>query len=128
MCQSQPSTSAVNGALLHKRDATVHAATIALKLGEPHVYRQFRGGLIRMSQFDGAITRTRPARQPRDRCLFEGEWYCSNERCEVRQVQMRFKFLDQPPATMPPKLHCPLCGKPLKFHHYLIDETLIRAD
>jgi hypothetical protein len=41
---------------------------LGLKLGEPRVYREFLGGLIGMSQFAGAITRTRPARQPPARC------------------------------------------------------------
>jgi hypothetical protein len=99
-----------------------------LKLGEPHVYRQFHGGLICMSQLDGAITRAKPAQQPDDRRFFETEHYCENERCEVREVQTHFKFLGRRSRRMPPELRCPQCGKPLKFHHYLIDETFIRED
>jgi hypothetical protein len=105
-----------------------NAIPFALKLGEPHVYRQFLGGAILGSQLASAIACTKPSQKPRDRRLFEGEWYCESRRCEVREVQVRFKFLGRLPQPMPPKLHCPLCGEPLKFHHYLTDETFIRAD
>jgi hypothetical protein len=99
-----------------------------LRLGPPIVFRKYHGGLICMNQLAGAITRAKPAQQPDDRRLFEGEWYCEDERCEVREVQTSFKFLGKRPRTMPPRLRCPLCGEPLKFHHYLIDETFIRED
>jgi hypothetical protein len=98
------------------------------KLGEAHVYRKNVSGFITSRQFDSAIIQSVPAAKPRHPLAFEGEWYCTNETCEVREVKASFKFLDEPAKTMPPVLSCPLCGKALAFRHYLASEMYVRDE
>lgn len=73
------------------------------------------------------------------RCLFAAEpcdrpphphtptigCYCSNEDCDVREVEVSLKYLDGPPPRRPPAMKCPRCGGPLEQHHYLRTVTLV---
>jgi hypothetical protein len=95
------------------------------KFGEPHVYRQYMGGVICVARLVGALSINVPSDEPRRLHYFKGHWECWNSRCEARQVQVSFKHYD---GKMPPKLKCPVCGEPLKFGHYLKTEEYILDD
>ena len=60
-----------------------------------------------------------PTDTPEQPHVPEGEWYCQNENCDVREVTVRCKYIDRRPPTTPPTMKCPQCGKVLKFHHYV---------
>src|SRR5262245_24861729 len=47
--------------------------------------------------------------------IWDGEWYCTNEDCTVREVIVSLKY----EKREEPRMKCPLCGKVLKFHHAL---------
>jgi hypothetical protein len=56
----------------------------------------------------------------------EGEWYCMNPDCIVREVEIRCKLHGK---KMPRAFKCPLCGQgPLKFHNWLGTETLVPCE
>lgn len=55
-----------------------------------------------------------------------GSWYCWNEDCMVREVQIRTKPLDEHDEK--PCMHCPVCRGRLRFQHWIVlDATLIPA-
>lgn len=54
---------------------------------------------------------------PANPALPRGEWYCTNETCAIREVEIQAKYRGEPP-TAPPTMYCPACGKRLKFHGY----------
>lgn len=45
----------------------------------------------------------------------EGQYYCQNPECSIREVQIHLKKTAPTPAAM----HCPACAKPLKFHYWM---------
>jgi hypothetical protein len=98
------------------------------KPNKAHVYRKHASGFISSRQFASAIIQSVPAAKPRHPLAFEGEWYCTNDGCEVRQVKASFQFVDGPAQSMPPALSCPLCGKALAFRHYLASEMYVRDE
>jgi LSD1 subclass zinc finger protein len=76
-------------------------------------------------ELSSALFAEEAAAAPEYPYLPEGEWYCPNEDCEVREVRVSMKYLDGPPPASPPKLRCPACRTPLEFHHYLRGITLV---
>src|SRR5262245_57655561 len=56
--------------------------------------------------------------------FWEGQWYCGNEDCTVREVQIHVKY--EPRDK--PRMQCPSCGKVMAFHHYLNDVPLLPVD
>lgn len=62
-----------------------------------------------------------PIRKPEHRKYPEGEWYCPNPKCVVREVTVFCKLYDEGRSVM----RCPACGELLKFHHWLRTETLV---
>jgi hypothetical protein len=66
-----------------------------------------------------------PVGKPECPYLPEGEWYCQNEECVVREVRVAMKYIGERPPRKPPALKCPLCGMgALNFHHYFKRVTL----
>ena len=51
----------------------------------------------------------------------EGEWYCDNQNCVVRQVTVSCKLFGEPLPTM----KCPACRSRMKFNHWLRSESLV---
>lgn len=51
-----------------------------------------------------------------------GEWYCWNEYCVVREVEISLKLFDE---EMPSDVFCPVCKKKMTFHNWIEYETLI---
>lgn len=57
-----------------------------------------------------------------------GEWYCQNEDCNVRTVQINAKWPGGDRPAMP-EFKCPQCGRgPLKFHNFLDVEVLVAEE
>lgn len=54
--------------------------------------------------------------QPDDNHMFQGQWYCENQSCVVREVLVSVKlFAEKEPSL----LKCPACSQgPLTFHGY----------
>lgn len=53
------------------------------------------------------------------------EWYCCNEDCTVREVEIRCVVL--PGERKPRKFKCPACGKVMELHNYIQTHTLVPA-
>lgn len=64
-----------------------------------------------------------PAEHPKWPYCREGEWYCQNTRCGVRYVQLQIKGDEHPREVV-----CPVCRKPLKFHHFLKSVELLPVE
>jgi hypothetical protein len=92
------------------------------RLREPKVGWEF----LTASEFAGALFPEEACNAPEDPDAPEGEWYCHNEDCDVREVRVSLKYLDAPPPR-PPEMLCPLCGGPLVFHNYLRTLTLVQV-
>jgi hypothetical protein len=78
-------------------------------------------GPIAASELVGAKACYFPTLQPQDPRIPEGEWYCPNPDCVVRQCMIRCKLFGEP---LPPML-CPACSSPMRFHHWIGSETLV---
>lgn len=52
----------------------------------------------------------------------EGEWYCHNEECVVREVIVSAKLFD---GEKMPAMDCPACHKRMFFNHWLVVEMLV---
>lgn len=77
--------------------------------------------LISMSDLKDAKVSSVILAEPDDPQLPYGEWYCTNERCVVREVKVYCKLHGE----RMPKLTCPACVQLLKFHHWLGQEMLL---
>lgn len=71
-----------------------------------------------------AIERT--DNDPAPRHLIFGEWYCQNQHCSVREVQIHAKWPDGDRPAMP-RFTCPSCSLNLKFHGFIKETTLLRV-
>jgi hypothetical protein len=78
-------------------------------------------GLITASELTGAICHQVESPEPENRECPEGEWYCENSECVVREVTIFCKLFGE----VLPKMKCPACQKLLKFHHWLKNEILV---
>jgi hypothetical protein len=89
----------------------------------PEQYYQVcrQGGFIRLSELVDAKTCSFPAAEPENPNVPEGEWYCRNPCCVVRECRIRSKLYGE----ALPRLRCPACRSPLAFHHWLAHETLV---
>ena len=102
----------------------------AMGTGTLYRVRQPKPGLdlIHMSELVDALFCDVPCgATPETPHVPEGEWYCENSGCDVREVHIRAKHYDGVPKRRP-AYKCPGCGKVLKFHHYLKTLTLLPAE
>ncbi len=76
---------------------------------------------ITLSELAGAISYKVPSQEPANADCPKGEWYCANPACVVREVTIFCKLRGE----ALPKMTCPACREPLKFHHWLRHETLV---
>ncbi len=91
---------------------------------KPVLYQPFQPrepGFITVSELAGAISHQVPSQEPEKADCPEGEWYCANPECVVREVTIFCKLCGE---TLP-KMKCPACREPLEFHHWLRNETLV---
>lgn len=88
------------------------------------VHESKPGEAVPMSVFLDALGCDVPTDKPEDDRLPEGEWYCENQDCVVREVVISSKLIE-PDDVVPPKLWCPGCKRLLKFHHWLRHLTLV---
>jgi hypothetical protein len=90
---------------------------------QPILYQPFKrsGRCYPLSELDGAISYQVASPEPESVNCPEGEWYCQNPNCVVREVIIRCKLYGE----AMPRMKCPACGKPLKFHHWLRHKTLV---
>jgi type II secretory pathway pseudopilin PulG len=60
---------------------------------------------------------------------FHAEFYCENPSCVCREIEVHLKYEPHglAPPVKPPKLKCPRCSKPLKFHHWLREEWFVKG-
>jgi hypothetical protein len=65
-----------------------------------------------------------PADAPDHPVSPEGEWYCQNTDCAVRECKITCR-LHPGEAGMPATFGCPGCGQQMSFHHWIGHETLI---
>jgi hypothetical protein len=61
-----------------------------------------------------------PIAEPECANIPEGEWYCPNPECVVRECTIRCKLYGEPL----PAMACPACGSALRFQHWIGYETL----
>jgi hypothetical protein len=80
-----------------------------------------RIGPVPASELVGSKTCFFPTSDPQDPGIPEGEWYCANSDCVVRQCTIRCKLFGE---DMPP-MRCPACSAPLQFHHWIGYEMLV---
>ena len=73
------------------------------------------------SELGEAIYYQVPSPKPENPACPEGEWYCQNPECVVREVTIYCKLHGEGRSVM----RCPACGELLKFHHWLRTETLV---
>lgn len=66
-----------------------------------------------------------PVPKIQDKGLPEGEWYCENRDCAVREVIIRGKEYGDDMPKMPARMFCPACKNQLKFHHWIGHTTLV---
>src|SRR5262249_32482788 len=111
----------------HRRD---HAMT-AKAHDRPKLYRLHNRSssgldLFRSSELaDALFAKVTCNQRPDHPACPEGQWYCENEDCVVREVCILAKYLDGVPPKCPPRMRCPSCGEPMTFHHYIKHLTLI---
>jgi len=90
-------------------------------VSEP-VYKVFRvTGPVPFSAFDGAKHCTFAVPEPECPNIPEGEWYCTNSACVVRECVVSCKTYGEPL----PEMWCPVCGETMKFEHWIGHETLV---
>ena len=98
----------------------------ATKLYRVHKPQRFE--LMPLSTLAGALFASERARRPKSRAHPTAEWYCQNEDCPIREVEITAKYLDEEPPAKPPAMKCPRCRKALKFHGYVESITLLPHD
>jgi hypothetical protein len=90
-------------------------------MSEQH-YRVFqRTGAYPLSELIGSKSCYFAASEPENPEVPEGEWYCDNSDCVVRECTIRCKLHGE----KLPKMRCPACSSALKFHHWIGHETLV---
>jgi hypothetical protein len=96
-------------------------------MSEP-VYVPFRSNVVSGDDFINSVVfdeacGDKPAypRSPKIEC------YCDNRDCAVREVTVAAVYYGDVPQT-PPAMHCPACGKLLRFENYLAEPRLLRVD
>jgi hypothetical protein len=77
--------------------------------------------IVRASELAEAICYAVRTLEPEHPEAPEGEWYCSNESCVVREVRVRCKLFGE----RRPMMKCPACGQRLTFHHWLGSRLLV---
>jgi hypothetical protein len=72
--------------------------------------------LISSNDFARAKFCRKPVAKPECEHTPRGEWYCPNEDCVVREVEISVKLFGEP---MPAAMKCPACGIAMKFHNWV---------
>jgi len=95
------------------------------ELTDLYKHRERKSGFDPMTsgEFFSAIFYQVPSSVVNEQCP-EGEWYCTNEECVVREVTVYCKLFGE---TLP-EMSCPACKKRLKFHHWLEVRTLVPVE
>ncbi len=57
-------------------------------------------------------------RTPENKFLFVMQWYCTEQDCVVREVEINVKLLDRSDRK-PERPRCPCCRSMLEFHGYV---------
>jgi hypothetical protein len=79
-------------------------------------FRVFRAtGLVPADALNNSLRCSIPTQTPEIPDAPEGEWYCENSVCVVRECAIRCSANGIPL----PKMRCPGCAQPLKFHHWI---------
>jgi hypothetical protein len=78
-------------------------------------------GLVWASELVGAKSCAIRIPAPENANMPEGQWYCHNPDCVVRECTIRCKLYGEELPTM----HCPACSSLLKFNHWIGHETLV---
>ena len=91
-------------------------------MSEQH-YRVFEptGFIFPASALNGAKCCHIRTSEPEDPRIPEGEWYCQNPNCVVRECTIRCKLYGEEL----PQMWCPACLCRLKFHHWIGHEILV---
>jgi hypothetical protein len=72
-----------------------------------------------------------PSKEPINSGSPHGEWCCENQRCVVRNVQIKCSLIDQlidPSVKMPEEMKCPVCQGKLKFITWFGSEFLVECE
>jgi hypothetical protein len=80
-----------------------------------------RGLFYRVSELDGAKFCSFPTVARENPNTPEGEWYCENPECVVRECRVHCKLYGEEL----PAMHCPACAEAMKFHHWIGHKTLV---
>jgi hypothetical protein len=80
-----------------------------------------RDCVYRAGELDGAKFCSIPTAAPPCPDIPEGEWYCENPECVVRECRIRSKVY----GDELPLMCCPACAEELKFQHWIDHETLV---
>ena len=91
---------------------------------KPTLYQPFQppaSGFYTLSALEGSVYYRVACQEPEDPNCPEGEWYCQNSECVVRQVMVFCKLFGE----ALPQMRCPACRQQLEFHHWLRTETLV---
>ncbi len=78
-------------------------------------------GFYPASALEGSKSCSFPIPEPENPNIPEGEWYCENPECVVRECKILCKLYGEELPTM----ECPACSSLLKFHHWIGHETLV---
>jgi hypothetical protein len=86
------------------------------------LYKRFEPvGVVWASELIGSKSCSRPTSELENPNVPEGEWYCENSDCVVRECTIRCKLYGEEL----PRMNCPACSSPLKFHHWIGHEILV---
>jgi hypothetical protein len=90
-------------------------------MSEQH-YRVFhRTGIIFASELINSKFCHVRTSEPEHPDMPEGEWYCHNPDCVVRECTIRCKLFGEEL----PRMRCPACSSRMKFQHWIGHETLV---
>jgi hypothetical protein len=78
-------------------------------------------GPVSASELVASKTCYFPTSEPQHPGMPEGEWYCPNPDCVVRQCTIRCKLFGEPL----PSMRCPACSSRMKFQHWVGSATLV---
>lgn len=92
-------------------------------------YEVHGGGCFTLADVGGAKFCRHPGTDDGGRFELLAQFYCVNEDCCVREVEIHAKWPDgNRPDYAKHVFKCPSCGKgPLKFHHFIEEEMLVVA-
>jgi hypothetical protein len=97
----------------------------ASKLYRPCQPAEVRPRFVTSADFLASLSMDLPCVRPPQPCRPRGEWHCWNPDCGVNEVRIQLTSADpiHDPSELP-GMHCPACGDPLAFRHYLEEQIL----